>query len=383
LSVKADAKTASELLISAGKPPVARVVLLLEDLKFGGTQRQAIDLARELNTGRFQVEIWLMVSGDDLAPLAESSKVPVCWLSRKSFVGPESLMNLWRRLKAGQVDLLVLMTVIPNIWGRILGRLAGTPAIVGTCRGGGSPRRQHERWLSAWADHHLCNSLDLRDRLTREYGIPEHQITALPNGVDTDYFCPPGAAGPFCHPRPSPVVLAVARLVPDKDHDTLIRAFELVAARFPEVRLQMVGDGPRREALQRMIDRSPFADRISLSPGRMDLRPLLEESDIFVLSSHREGLPNVVLEAMASGLPVVATNVGGLPEVVKHGETGWLVPRGDISAMAAAIGGLLSDEASRVAFGRSGRKRAGEEYAISRMVQGHEEVFHRLLDRRS
>jgi glycosyltransferase involved in cell wall biosynthesis len=361
----------------------ARVVLLLQDLKFGGTQRQAIELAKNLDPVRFQVEIWLMASGDDLVPLAESSKVAVSWLSRKSLVGPESLLNLWRRLKAGQADLLVLMTVVPNIWGRALGRLAGVPAIVGTCRGGGSPRRQHERWLSSWADHHLCNSFELRDRLIREYGIPEHQITALPNGVDADYFCPPGATGSSSPPRPHPVVLSVARLVPDKDHETLIRAFELVAAQCPDVRLRMVGDGPGREALRQLIDRGPFADRISLSPGRMDLRPLMGQSDIFVLSSHREGLPNVVLEAMASGLPVVATNVGGLPEVVKHGETGWLAPRGDASAMAAAIGHLLCDEGSRIAFGQWGRKRAREEYAIARMVRGHEEVFHRLLDRRS
>jgi glycosyltransferase involved in cell wall biosynthesis len=390
LSVKPDG--VHEGLISADRQCIGRsltlVVLLLQDLKFGGTQRQALELARGLDPSRFRVEIWLMASGDDLVPVARDWKVDLVWLSRKTCVGPESLLSLLGRLKTRQVDLLVLMTVVPNIWGRLLGRLAGVKVIVSTCRGGGSPRRQHERWLSSLVDHHLCNSAALRDLLAVEYGVPRHQITVLSNGVDTDYFRPrtstdasPCSSCPACSTRSDRVVLSVARLVPDKDHETLIKAFQSITTSFPDARLWLVGDGPRLDALQRLIDTGTWPDRIRISPGLIDLRQVLRQSDIFVLSTHREGLPNVVLEAMASGLPVVATNVGGIPEVVKHGETGWLVPGRDVTALAAAIAHLLSDESARHAFGRSGRKRAEEEYALCRMVRSHEELFHRLRGR--
>lgn len=120
-------------------PPPARVVLLLEDLRFGGSQRQAIELAKNLNPARFRAQIWLMTSGADMVPGAGLGDVPVICLSGRSRPGPESLLSLWRMLRSGDVDILVLLTVIPNIWGRLLGRLARVPVIIGTCRGGEPP----------------------------------------------------------------------------------------------------------------------------------------------------------------------------------------------------------------------------------------------------
>ena len=101
----------------------ARIVLLLEELNFGGTQRQALELALNLNPARFKAEIWTMAAGDDMEPLAEKGRIPVVHLSKKTWVGPECLFNLWRRLRSAPIDILVLMTVVPNIWGRLLGRL--------------------------------------------------------------------------------------------------------------------------------------------------------------------------------------------------------------------------------------------------------------------
>ena len=172
----------------------ARLVFLLQDLKFGGTQRQTLELARRLNPGRFQAEVWVMTAGDDLVPLAQEWRIPLVRLSRQAAVGPQALINLWRRLHRQPPDLLMLLTVVPNIWGRILGRLARVPVIVGNCRGGGAPWRQHERWLWPWMDHLLCNTAELKTELTQRYGIPPARITVILNGVDTDFYCP-GPAG--------------------------------------------------------------------------------------------------------------------------------------------------------------------------------------------
>ena len=356
-------------------PAVVKTVFLLQDLKFGGTQRQAIDLAARIDPSRFNIQLWLMADGEDLLPRAEELKIPVVRLSRDKYAGPMSLLRLWRMLSKERIDLLVLWTVVPNIWGRILGRLAGVPLIVGTCRGGGSPARQHERFLSFLADHHICNSTDLGDTYTKRYGVPETRVSVIPNGIDTRHYrqrTRPENSG-------RQAILSVARLVPDKDHDTLIHAFEIVAARHPNVDLLLVGDGPRGDAVRKCVERAGLSQRVSLCPGRLDLRPVFEACDVFVLSSHREGLPNVILEAMATGLPVVASAVGGIPEVIQHGRTGWLVPAEDPRAMADALSRLLSSPGMRSAFGDAGRRLVEDRYSMSHMVRSHGALFERLL----
>ena len=353
----------------------ARLVFLLQDLKFGGTQRQVLELARRLDPEQFRPEIWLLIAGDDLVPLARDWDLPLTWLSRQEKVGPGALTNLWRHLQGGGVDLLMPFTVVPNIWGRILGRLARVPVIVGNCRGGTSPRQQHERWLWPLADLILCNAAAIQATLVENLGVPRHRLTVILNGVDTEFFQPPAAAVRRGPPR----VLSVARLVPDKDLDTLIAAFSQVSAAFPEAELWLVGDGPRRQAIQEQVRRSLAPDRVRFWPGQPDLRPLLHQACLLVLSSRYEALPNVVLEAMAAGLPVAATRVGGLPELVVPGRTGWLVPPGDAPALAAAMSQALGDADAREALGRTGRERAVAGFSLEAMTRRYEQVLSSLL----
>ena len=178
------------------------------------------------------------------------------------------------------------------------------------------------------------------------------------------------------------IILCIARLVPEKDHHTLITAFGLLAKRHPDAELWIVGDGNRRKSISEYAGQAAFAGRIRLIPGQLDIRPLLWQGSVLVLSSVEEGLPNVVLEAMASGLPVIATEVGGLPEVVENGRTGLLVPSRNADVLANALSLLLSDEEIRAAFGREGTMRARHCYSNSRMVREYEQIFERLLKTR-
>jgi glycosyltransferase involved in cell wall biosynthesis len=353
----------------------ARVVFLLEDLSFGGTQRQALELARHLDRSRFRVELWVLRAGDDLAPLARKWDIPVIWLARTGWVGPPSLLALWRRLRRYPPDLLMLLTVIPNIWGRIWGRLAGLPVIVGNCRGGAAPWRQHERWLWPLAHHLLCNSNSLRDSLVARHGLPPERLTVVPNGVDPEFFQPP----PGGTRQGPPVLLSVARLVPDKDHDTLLMAFARIASRHPEAELWLVGDGPRRQALEHKAGDLALNGRVRFFSGQPDLRAFYHRAHLFVLSSVTEALPNVILEAMAAGLPIVATRVGGIPEVVVEKSTGLLVEPGDVTGLAAALDYLLKNSEIRESMGQHGRERVMQQYSLTAMVKGHEEVWTRLL----
>lgn len=359
----------------AGLVGPARVVFLLQDLKFGGTQRQALELARRLDPAQFQPEIWLMAGGDDLVPLARDWGIPLTRLSRRQQVGPEALANLWRSLRRGGIDILLAFTVVPNIWGRVLGRLARLPAIVGNCRGGNAPRRQRERWLWPLAHHVVCNSAILKRVLTRRCGVPEGRVSVILNGVDVDYFQP---APDGNNPYPA-VVLSVARMVPDKDIDTLIRAFGLLAPEFPRAQLWLVGEGPLLADMRRLAAELLPPESYQFMTPRTDLRPLLRQAGVLALSSRVEAMPNVILEAMAMGLPVAATAVGGVPEIVTPARTGWLTPPGDPAALAAVLGRLLGNPKQCRAYGRTARQRVLQDFSLSAMVNRYEEVLRTLL----
>jgi glycosyltransferase involved in cell wall biosynthesis len=351
----------------------ARIVLLLEDLKFGGTQRHALELARGLDRRRFQPEIWTLAAGDDFSPVARAWGIPVTQLSRQKMAGPATLARLWLRFKKSPPDLLLTLTAVPNIWGRVLGRWAGAPLVVGNVRSL-THHRQHEGWLWPFADHILCNTKAINDKLNNDCKISLSRITVIPNGVDMDYFQPQSPG-----PAPKPVILSVGRLVLDKDQETLIRAFRLAQTDHPDAELWLVGDGPRKQVLETLATRLLPPGKVRFLPGQTDLRPLFAQAAIFALSSRHEAFPNVALEAMAMGLPVVATRVGGLPDLVTPGESGWLTPPGNAAALAGAISQLLGDPETRQAFGRAGRQRVERDFTLEAMVRRHEEVFATLL----
>ncbi|MFZ5812703.1 MAG: glycosyltransferase family 4 protein [Thermodesulfobacteriota bacterium] len=366
-----------------------RVVLLLQDLFFGGTQRQALELARGLDPDRYRVEMWMLAAGRDFAPAAEALGIPLVWLSPSPAVGPMSLRALWGRLGRDRPDILVPLTAVPNIWGRIFGRLRRVPVVIGTCRGGGAVGRQHERVLRRLAHHHVCNSGQLRDTLVHRLGHPAHRVTVIPNGVDTDSFTPAPE-----HLRPvRDVILCVARMAADKDHETLLRAFELVAREHDRAELWLVGDGPEAAGVARLVARHPFRGRIRAYPGGADPRPFYQQARVLVLSSLREGLPNVILEAMSMAVPVAATAVGGIPEVLLgrdgvavpqvdsapcEGQSGLVAPPSDPAALAGILLRLLGDDALRERLGRAGRERAVADYSLEAMVRAYQDLFDRL-----
>lgn len=198
----------------------------------------------------------------------------------------------------------------------------------------------------------------------------------IPNGVNTEFFRPP-EIGP---PPERKIVICLARLVPVKDHRTLISAFGLLARKKTDAELWLVGDGPEEKEILLHARRVLPGARFKMLPGRTDIGPLLSRSNLLVLSSVAEGMPNAILEAMACGLPVVATGVGGVPEVVEDGRTGFLVPPRNAQALADALGRILTDENMAAELGRNGRMRVERSYSVSAMVRMHEEVFRTLLN---
>lgn len=356
-----------------------KVALLLEDLLFGGTQRQAIELARRMDPERFDVTLWVLLGGSDFDPIVQENGTRLIRFSHGSALGPGTLIKLWRKLAQERVDALVLLTALPNIWGRVVSRIPGSftrPLLLGNIRQSGAPQRYHEKWLWRLADHHVCNASALKKQLCAPpYSMPPERVTVILNGVDVDRFTPPPNAGDR-----KPLFLAVGRLIPDKDHTTLIRAFDIVAGRHAHAQLRIVGDGPLESDLkQQVAELAPErAKRIQILPARLDLAPQYREAGCFVLSSLKEGLPNVVMEAMATGTPVVSTAVDGAPELVEEGRTGLLVQPRDVQGMAKAMLRVIENRELAGAMGAAARKRAVDEFSFERMARLHEELILKL-----
>ena len=246
-------------------------------------------------------------------------------------------------------------------------------------------RRAYRRFVT----HYVALSNHLRAYLTENVGVAPDHVTRICNGVDTARFRPAAAGRHRLDGLPFKesglrVVGTVGRLQAIKDPLNLVHAFALLVARDPalaqRLRLVIVGDGPLRGEIEAEIAAAGIGDRVWLAGEREDVPEIMRAMDIFVLPSRAEGISNTILEAMASGLPVIATQVGGNHELVLADETGSLVPPGDAAALADTLAYYATDDAMAAARGRSGRRRVEGEFSIDGMVGRYADLYESLLD---
>lgn len=253
--------------------------------------------------------------------------------------------------------------------------------------------RTMRRVFAPLITHFITVSRLLEQYLVSDIHVAPAKITRICNGVDTERFQPRRdptrqvlADAPF-DPRDRLVIGTIGRMQAVKDQPTLARAFvELLRAK-PEwrarVALVMIGDGPLRDDVARILDAAGCADLAWLPGTRGDTPELLNAFDVFVLPSLAEGISNTILEAMATGLPVIATDVGGNPELVLPGSTGVLVPRGDPAALARALADYVGDPARIARHGVEARERACRELSLDRMITQYDQVYSSQLERRA
>lgn len=256
----------------------------------------------------------------------------------------------------------------------------------------GGMRRKYRlmrRVYRPFVSHYIALSGHLADYLARGVGVPESRLTRICNGVDTTLFHP----APNHHHgmmKDSPfnasdlvVVGTVGRLQAVKDQVTLVRGFvhslELLGDAGSKLRLCIAGDGPLRVAVEAEIERAALGDRVWLAGNRADVPEAMQALDLFVLPSLAEGISNTILEAMATGLAVIATDVGGNGELVVAGETGALVPAADPAAMGAAIARYATDGELRARHGDAGRARVEAEFSLDGMVRRYLSLYRSQL----
>ena len=300
---------------------------------------------------------------------------------------------LMRRLRPAVVhsrNLAALEAVVPAWLARVPVRIHGEHGRDVNDLHGDSRRYQMlRRAYRPFVDHYLALSSDLEDYLIQRVGVAPSRVTRVCNGVDTTLFAPAVSAAParidgcpFAGPQHW-IVGTVGRMQAVKDQPTLARAFVHALAAQPglreRLRLVMVGDGPLRSECQRILQQAGVEHLAWLPGERAGVPDVMRGLSCFVLPSLAEGISNTILEAMASGLPVVATDVGGNAELVRHGVTGELVPCDDPQALAQVLVRLAGDPEAAVQLGRAGREDALRRFSLAAMVSTYQSVYDRHL----
>jgi L-malate glycosyltransferase len=365
----------------------------------GGTERQFVYVTRGLDRSRFDIRVGCLARKGDFLKDIEEMNLPISEYSIGSLFSCRSLrrqLRLARDIRQEGIRLVHAYGFYPNLFSIPAARYAGNCVTVASVRdvGAFSNRRKiktiTQRMACQLADCVIANSRAVRDWLV-SLGVPPDHVRVIPNGM----VLPPRPAsrGDFPIRRllgidpTARVIAVVCRLNEGKGLEYFLEATATVGKRFPDARFLIVGDSivdaTYKPKLERQARSFNVQDRVIFTGQRNDVPKLLEEVDLSVLPSLSEGLSNSLLEAMAAGVPVVATNVGGNPEIIEDGRTGILVPARDPAALSAAMIRILESPSLARQFGEAGRARVTSHFSLESTVRQTEELYLSLLDDRA
>ncbi|KAA3652561.1 MAG: TIGR03088 family PEP-CTERM/XrtA system glycosyltransferase [Proteobacteria bacterium] len=374
-------------------PLVAHIVY---SFRIGGLENGVVNLINAMPASRYRhVVIALTDCDPDFSARVRRQDVDFISLRLPPGHGVRHYLTLYRLLRRLRPDIVhtrnlaALEMVVPAWAARVPVRIHGEHGWDSSDPGGRSRKyRLLRRLYAPFVTHYIALSVQLSSYLTRAVGVSSARVTRICNGVDAQRFVPAGrrAVAPEGFANDNCVVFGtVGRLQTVKDQVTLVRAFgrwlagDALARQY--ARLVIVGDGPQRAEVEAAIAAADVAGRVWLAGAREDVPQLLQGLDVFVLPSKAEGISNTLLEAMASGLPVIATDVGGNSELVVPDSTGCLVPAEDPAAMAEAMQAVFHDPERRRAQRVAARRRVEAEFSLDAMVDRYMAVYDRMLVR--
>jgi glycosyltransferase involved in cell wall biosynthesis len=353
-----------------------RVIYLVQGLGTGGLERVVLHLASGMVRRGHQVTICCYDKRGELARSAEDIGAVVDLLPRKPGLDLWYILRLAGWLRQRGVDVLHMHNETALFYGTLAGILAKVECLIYTEHDGVFPRSLRARWANRFLVGRLRQAVAVsqavKDLWCRSDGIDPVRVVVVPNGV-------PDVTSPLGRDRSQGGnevrIGCISRLSREKGVDVLMAAFRQVASAHSGARMVLVGDGLERAALEAMSRQFGLDARVQFLGMRDDVPSILRNLDVFVLPSRTEGLPMALLEAMAAGLPIVATAVGGVPEAIRDGETGILVPPERPDELAGAILRLASDEALRNRLAAGGRQTFLNRYELSRMVGAYERLM--------
>ncbi|MFQ5640276.1 MAG: glycosyltransferase [bacterium] len=363
------------------------VLQLVEGLNWGGAETKLMELIAHMDSSRFNTTVCSLGMGDRIKEKFGELDVKFVNFARRNRFDPKLLWDVNKLIRHEKID--VVMTTL--FYADVVGPLARsfTPAkAVFSWETISAPEWLLTRRLLAYkfamnfCDKVISVSHATAKWLVEKRGVSKQKVMVIPYGVNLELFHEGGNEAlrkSLGVSEKETLIGVVARLHPQKGHRYLIEAAESLVRDFPALKFAFVGDGELRTELEQRIKAAKLEKHFLFLGFRNDVKDLLRTFDIFVLPSLYEGLPNVILEAMASGLPVVATAVDGTPELIEDDVTGYLVPPKDPAALATKISALLKDEKRRHDFGSRGRRRIEEEYSLEKQVENFQNLYEKYV----
>ena len=363
-----------------------RVLQIIPTLVRGGAEKQMVLLATGLARDEYEVSVCALTSGGPYQRILEDHGIAVEVIGKKWKADPAAYFRLRRHIRHLNPDIVHTWIFAANCYGRQAAFSLGVPNVI-------AGERCEDRWKSGM---HLTVDR-LLARRTRAIVVPSSGVRDfyVAHGVSPDLFCiiPNGirvaeARSPMSRdaflreldlPENARVIGAVGRLWPQKRWKDAIWAAEVLSTARPDVHLVIIGDGPQRWRLERYRDQVHLDGRVHLVGHRDDVPRLMQHFDCLWLTSAYEGLPNSILEAMANGLPVLATDIPGNRDVVSHGETGFLIPLGNRAEFAQRTHELLEDATLRHHMGQAGRQRVLDHFTADLMIERHQRLYESAL----
>jgi len=377
------------------------VVLVIDDLEYGGAQRQVVELANNMDQDRFDVHVCTLSDYVPLGAQLRDSKLRLHTVLKKNKFDITVVTRLARLFRSLNADIVHSYLFSADIASRLAGRLAGTKLIIGSERSPySSPKKRNilaYKLTRTCVDLVIANSKTGAQFNSRTFGHPACDYRVIYNGVNTERFRPQSNIGirkELNIPVEKKVIGIFASFKHAKNHAMLLRAFKKVLYRFPDTQLLLVGDqlagniqiygeikgtSDYHGRMEVLIDELGIRDRCSFLGNRDDVERIYSACDITVLPSRSEGTPNVLLESMACGIPVVATKVCDNSYIVEEGKTGFLVELGDDAGMADRLQALLADSTMRHQMGQEARNWVVGEFSLSQLARKTESVYMQAL----
>jgi glycosyltransferase involved in cell wall biosynthesis len=376
-----------------------RILFVITSTRVGGAEKMLFEVAKHLKEEGVAIQVCVLKEKGPYAAKLESFGVPVCSLSIGEAKGIRGVLacllglpRLIRVMRGFKPQIVHAFLFRANLLARIAAPLSRVPINVSSIRIIENQRPYYfalDRWTSFLVTRHVAVSQRVKEVTCRRSRIADDQVSVIRNGIQIEEVrgkrtnsaaSAAGVAKPVrCFAKNGLVCGTVARLDPQKGLSFLLRGFAILAREFPSLQLVFVGEGPERSSLECLATELSISNRVRFTGLAANPFVYLRQMDVFVLPSLYEGLPNALLEAMSVGIPVVATRVGGVDEVVQDQETGLLIPPGNSEAIAEAVRFVLthSDRAEQMAV--ASRAWICERFSLDRMLKEYDELYESLL----